>query len=98
MKKTIHCFVSGRVQGVCFRMSTEQQAKILGLTGWVRNLSDGRVEVMASGESGLIDELQQWLSHGPTMAKVINVESHNIDFQEFSDFSIRWVYQQNLLN
>ena len=34
MNKTIHCFVSGRVQGVCFRMSTEQQAKILGLTGW----------------------------------------------------------------
>ena len=89
MEKTIHCFVSGRVQGVCFRMSTEQQAKILGLTGWVRNLSDGRVEVMASGESALIDDLQAWLSHGPTMAKVLNVESHTIGYQEFPDFSIR---------
>ena len=89
MKKTMHCFVSGRVQGVCFRMSTEQQAKILGLTGWVRNLSDGRVEVMASGESALIDDLQAWLSHGPTMAKVLNVESHTIGYQEFPDFSIR---------
>lgn len=89
MEKTIHCFVSGRVQGVCFRMSTEQQAKLLGLTGWVRNLSDGRVEVMASGESSLIDDLQQWLSHGPAMAKVLNVESHTIEYQEFSDFSVR---------
>lgn len=89
MNKTIHCFVSGRVQGVCFRMSTEQQAKILGLTGWVRNLSDGRVEVIASGETSLIDELQQWLSHGPKMAKVINLECHNIDYQEFADFSIK---------
>jgi len=89
MEKTIHCFVSGRVQGVCFRMSTEQQAKILGLTGWVRNLSDGRVEVMASGEPGLIDELRTWLSHGPAMAKVLNVECHTTDYQEFSDFSTR---------
>jgi acylphosphatase len=89
MEKTIHCFVSGRVQGVCFRMSTEQQAKILGLTGWVKNLSDGRVEVMASGESALIDEFQQWLSRGPTMAKVLNVECHTIEYQEFPDFSIR---------
>lgn len=89
MEKTIHCFVSGRVQGVCFRMSTEQQAKILGLTGWVRNLSDGRVEVMASGEASLIDELQEWLSHGPKMAKVINVECQSVDYQVFSDFSIR---------
>lgn len=89
MEKTIHCYVSGRVQGVCFRMSTEQQAKILGLTGWVRNLSDGRVEVMASGESRLIDDLQRWLSHGPAMAKVINVESYTIEYQEFSDFSVR---------
>ena len=89
MEKTIHCFVSGRVQGVCYRMSTEQKARILGLTGWVRNLSDGRVEVMASGKEALIDELQQWLSHGPKMANVINVESHNVDFQAFPDFSIR---------
>ena len=89
MDKTIHCFVSGRVQGVCFRMSTSQQAQILGLTGWVRNLEDGRVELMASGKSDLIDELHSWLSHGPKMAKVINVETHNLDYQEFPDFSIR---------
>jgi len=89
MEKTINCYVSGRVQGVCFRLSTSQQAKILGLTGWVRNLEDGRVEVMASGEAPLIEQLKQWLSHGPKMAKVLNVESRAIDYQTFPDFSIR---------
>ncbi len=89
MNKSIHCFVSGRVQGVCFRMSTSQQAKLLGLTGWVRNLEDGRVEVMASGEARLIEQLQQWLTHGPGMAKVINLECNFVEFQAFPDFSIR---------
>ena len=89
MKKTIHCFVSGRVQGVCFRMSTSQQAKILGLTGWVRNLEDGRVEVMASGEDALIEELRRWLTQGPGMAQVINLECNFTDFEEFPEFSIR---------
>jgi acylphosphatase len=90
MNKTINCFVSGRVQGVCFRMETSQQAKILGLTGWVRNLEDGRVEVVASGEASIIDQLREWLAQGPSMAKVINVECHAIEYQKFPDFSIRY--------
>ena len=89
MKKTVNCFVSGRVQGVCFRMATSQQAKLLGLTGWVRNLEDGRVEVLACGEASLLDQFRKWLAHGPRMAKVINVESVSVDYQDFPDFSIR---------
>lgn len=89
MNKTMNCFVSGRVQGVCFRMSTSQQAKLLGLTGWVRNLDDGRVEVLVSGEAKLLEQFQQWLSHGPSMAKVLNIESLAIEYQEFPDFTIR---------
>lgn len=89
MNKSINCFVSGRVQGVCFRMATNQQAKILGLTGWVRNLDDGRVEVLASGEALLVEQLKKWLSHGPSMAKVIKLECVELDYQEYSDFSIR---------
>jgi len=89
MEKTINCYISGRVQGVCFRMSTSQQAKILGLTGWVRNLEDGRVEVVATGKAPLIEELKKWLSHGPEMAKVLNVECRAIEHQAFPDFSIR---------
>jgi acylphosphatase len=89
MKKAINCFVSGRVQGVCFRMATSQQAKILGLTGWVRNLEDGRVEVFACGKTVHLNQLRQWLSHGPSMAKVINVECVAVDYEEIADFSIR---------
>jgi acylphosphatase len=81
--------VNGRVQGVCFRMATSQQAKILGLTGWVRNLDDGRVEVLASGETALLDEFSRWLAHGPSMAKVLNIESFPVEYQEYPDFSIR---------
>ena len=89
MKKAIHCYISGKVQGVCFRMATSQQAKLLGVTGWVRNLKDGRVEVMASGEAGLVDDLQTWLAQGPSMAKVLNVQCESIEYQDFTDFSIR---------
>ncbi|MEM6998895.1 MAG: acylphosphatase [Pseudomonadota bacterium] len=89
MKKSLNCYVSGRVQGVCFRMSTSQQAKILGLTGWVRNLEDGRVEVFASGEESLLAQLEQWLTYGPEMAQVINIEYNDVEYQEFPDFSIR---------
>ena len=89
MEKTIHVFVSGRVQGVCFRMYTQQQARILGLTGWVRNLADGRVEVMASGEEERLKTLQDWLQKGPEMAKVLNVDLKNIEAQAFDGFSVQ---------
>jgi acylphosphatase len=89
MNKSINFHVSGRVQGVCFRMSTSQQAKLLGLNGWVRNLDDGRVEVMASGKPPQLDQLQKWLAYGPSMAKVLNVESRDVEYQEISDFTIR---------
>jgi acylphosphatase len=87
MEKTIHVFVSGRVQGVCFRMYTQQQARLLGLTGWVKNLSDGRVEVMASGEEKQLRTLQDWLQKGPGMAKVLNVDLKIIETKEFDGFS-----------
>jgi len=70
-------------------MFTSQQAKLLGLTGWVRNLDDGRVEVLACGKTPQLDQLRKWLSHGPSMAKVIGVEYRSIEYQEFPDFTIR---------
>ena len=51
-EKRVHIFVSGLVQGVFFRDSTRQKAQELGITGWVRNLIDGRVEIVAEGEKG----------------------------------------------
>ncbi len=88
MDKGLHCFVSGRVQGVCFRASTQQQANLYGLTGWVRNLLNGQVEVMAFGNTQQLDELEQWLKSGPDLAQVNNLQSKEIEFQEIEGFSI----------
>lgn len=65
-----HFFVSGRVQGVAFRWACRDQAVRRGLTGWVRNLSDGRVEVMAEGDSPQVAALRDWLKQGPPAARV----------------------------
>ena len=89
MNKGMHCFVTGRVQGVCFRMYTQRQAEDCGLTGWVRNLADGRVEVMAFGNEQQLAKLNQWLKSGPSMAQVTTLECEAIDFQDFKDFSTR---------
>jgi acylphosphatase len=66
--------VSGRVQGVFFRASTQERARDLGLKGWVRNLPDGRVEVMAAGSPGALQQLENWLWQGPDRADVDEVE------------------------
>ncbi len=67
-------FVSGKVQGVFYRASTREQALGLGLRGYARNLSDGRVEVLAAGDPAAIDALVRWLRQGPPMARVDNVQ------------------------
>lgn len=87
--KGLHCFVSGRVQGVFFRQSTQAQANSYGLTGWARNLQDGRVEVMVFGSQQQLESFKQWLNTGPPMAQVIDVESEEVEFQKFEGFSIR---------
>ena len=89
MVKGLHCYVTGRVQGVCFRLSTREQANSYGLTGWVRNLSDGRVEIMAFGDEQQLDKLNHWLKSGPNMAQVIDVESATVEFQKFEGFNVR---------
>ena len=66
--------VSGKVQGVCFRASTQEQALRLGLAGRADNRADGRVEVVAIGGADAIDRLGHWLQQGPPMARVDRVE------------------------
>ncbi|MFC1589177.1 acylphosphatase [Pseudomonadota bacterium] len=66
--------ISGRVQGVFYRASAQQQASALGLRGWVRNLMDGRVELLACGDQIALKELEKWLQIGPENAKVSNIE------------------------
>jgi acylphosphatase len=70
-------------------MYTQRQAEDCGLTGWVRNLADGRVEVMAFGNEQQLAKLNQWLKSGPSMAQVTTLECEAIDFQDFKDFSTR---------
>lgn len=67
--------VSGRVQGVAFRASTQAQARALGLVGWVRNLADGGVEIVAQGDASALDALVAWCHSGPRAARVTDVQA-----------------------
>jgi len=67
-------FVRGRVQGVWFRVHTREKAEELGLAGYVRNMPDGGVEVVARGAPGPMDDLEAWLWQGPELARVDTVE------------------------
>ncbi len=70
----VRATVTGRVQGVGFRYTTVTEAQRRGLTGWVRNLTDGRVEVLAQGSRAAVDDLVVWLAVGPRHASVLRVE------------------------
>ncbi len=71
----VYLLISGKVQGVCYRVSCQEVAQELGLTGWVKNLSTGQVEVLAQGEKEKIEKLIAWCKKGPKGASVENVES-----------------------
>lgn len=91
IKKRAHIFVSGLVQGVFFRSFTQKNAKKLGLSGWVRNTQDGRVEVVVEGEKERIEKLVEYLKKGPPLARVEKVEVNWENFVgEFSDFEIKY--------
>lgn len=79
MKRAIHCLVSGHVQGVFFRASASERAHELGVSGWARNLPDGRVEVLAAGEADAVDAFRKWLDHGSPPARVDRVEETEAD-------------------
>ena len=74
MIKAARFFVSGRVQGVFFRASTRYQAQTLKVRGYARNLADGRVEVLAVGDTDALRRLESWLQQGPQLAKVESVK------------------------
>ncbi len=87
-KLGFHGYVSGKVQGVWFRAATKTQAESLGLTGWVRNLPDGRVEVLACGEEENIRALQAWLWQGPDIAEVADVTGNFCDCENHDAFLV----------
>lgn len=89
MKKTkrVHVYISGLVQGVCFRAYTRETALSLNLTGWVQNLSDGRVEAVFEGKDESIAVMLEWCGKGPPSAIVHHVyvreESPTGEFHDF---------------
>tara|TARA_R110000868_G_scaffold8_4_gene83 strand:- start:1752 stop:2012 length:261 start_codon:yes stop_codon:yes gene_type:complete len=85
----MHGYMSGRVQGVYFRQATVAQAERLDLDGWVRNLVDGRVEVLFEGEETAVNELAGWLRQGPEAAEVTALELQEQALQGISGFIVR---------
>lgn len=90
MKKTAEIYITGKVQGVFFRTSAQDQAKELGIKGFVENLSDGRLLIVAEGEEKVLDDFVEWLRIGPELADVENLDVSYEDYAgKFNNFIIK---------
>ena len=88
--RRVHLWISGLVQGVWFRASTRDRARALGVDGWVRNLPDGRVEVVAEGPRQAVDALIEFCRQGPGPARVDDVELGDEEpTGQFRGFTVR---------
>ena len=85
----VRMVIEGRVQGVWFRDSTRREAESLGVAGWVKNRSDGAVEVVAEGARDAVKKLISWCHHGPSHAGVTRVHATEEPWQgDFDSFNI----------
>ena len=91
-EKRIRLLISGRVQGVCFRAYARDEARRLGLRGWVRNLSDGRVEALVQGDPAKLGTFEAWCREGPSHARVrgVQVVEEATDTGELLSFEITY--------
>ncbi|MFA4936579.1 MAG: acylphosphatase [Candidatus Methanoperedens sp.] len=90
MNIRVRVFISGIVQGVFFRSSTKDKAEELGITGWVRNLADGRVEAIFEGDKENVEKIVEWCRKGPEYARVSDVGVIPEQYRgEFSGFLLR---------
>lgn len=90
LKVSAHVFVSGRVQGVFFRVETRREAIKNNVTGWVRNTSDGKVEAMFEGEKGSVEKMIDFCRRGPPVANVTKIDVNWGDYvRAFTGFEIR---------
>ena len=91
MKVRAHVIAAGKVQGVFYRAETASQAKRLNVTGWARNLSDGRVEAVFEGEENNVQRLIDFCRHGPPNAYVVNLDVRRQEWKgEFDSFTVRY--------
>lgn len=89
MRITQHLLISGQVQGVGFRYFTQEWANRLGLTGWVRNLHDGRVEAILQGQPEKLEEMRKVLQRGPARGDVRSLEVQVVVSQQsMKEFNI----------
>ena len=73
-KHRVHVWIKGRVQGVFFRTYTRDAAQSIGVTGWVRNLPDGRVEAVLEGEADKVEKMIEWCREGSPMSRIESVD------------------------
>ncbi|MFO7726847.1 MAG: acylphosphatase [Desulfonatronovibrio sp.] len=87
---SMHCTISGKVQGVYFRAWTKEQADSLGVKGWVRNISDGRVEILAQAGEDALAEFKKRLIQGSAMSEVKDLDCETLDHDKtYSVFEVR---------
>ena len=87
----VHVLISGHVQGVFYRASTQRQAHTVGVRGWVRNLPDGRVEAVFEGEEAAVQRMVAWCRSGPPNAYVTDVDVRPEPFVgELTGFNVRY--------
>jgi len=84
-----HVFVSGNVQGVFFRYEARERARLRGVSGWVRNLPDGRVEAVFEGPEDAVEAMVAWCREGPRGAEVTDVEAIAQDPEGVEGFDVR---------
>lgn len=90
-KVRVHAIISGRVQGVFFRMETKRAAQRFGVCGWVRNRRDGSVEALFEADKHRVDALLDWCNQGPPHAHVTDVKIDRQEYSgEFDSFEIRY--------
>lgn len=89
--KRVHLLISGLVQGVFFRHHTREKGESLGLTGWIRNTGDDKVEIVAEGAKEKLENLVTWVHQGPPAARVEKVEVEWSEAtREFQGFEIKY--------
>ncbi|HSA52376.1 MAG TPA: acylphosphatase [Yinghuangia sp.] len=88
-EQRIRVLVSGRVQGVFYRATCEREARAAGVSGWVRNCPDGRVEAVFEGDPDAVERMAAWVRRGPRKARVDDVELYDEPVQGLRDFVVR---------
>ena len=86
--QSVSIIVKGKVQGVFFRQSAKEKATELGITGQIKNIPDGRVCIIANGETDCLNKFVDWCKRGPSGAIVSDIETRSEPFQNFDTFSI----------